>query len=274
MRLEGLYQEAIRLSREHQIPLSDFIYLLSQVTDLTASQIVLEKHRELENSELNIWRQFIERRLAGEPSQYITGIAWFWGRPFVVNPNCLIPRPETEGLVELIVKNVRSCSPRVLDIGTGSGAIAISLFFELDNPKVHAVDISEQALELAKENADRLGAEIQFHLGDLFPPEDLSFDLIVSNPPYISISEYQALESHIRLHEPRLALLAENDGLIFYEWILQKAREYLSPDGLIAFEIGANQANSIKSIAKNLRFCSVEIYQDLNDMDRYLLIRP
>ena len=216
----------------------------------------------------------LERLKNGEPVQYIVGNVDFYGYLLDVNRNVLIPRRETEELVEEVIKRVKSFdNPTIIDVGTGSGAIAISLSKEL-NAHVYASDISDDALVVAKRNASKNEANITFFQGDMLKPyieSNVKVDIIVSNPPYIK--ENEEIEEIVKNNEPHLALYAKNDGLEFYESILKDAKCILKDKYLIAFEIGYEQAEDIKMLAiKYLGNVNVEVKKDLSFKNRMLFV--
>lgn len=216
----------------------------------------------------------LERLKSGEPVQYIVGNVDFYGYLLDVNRNVLIPRRETEELVEEVIKRVKSFdNPTIIDVGTGSGAIAISLSKEL-NAHVYASDISDDALVVAKRNASKNEANITFFRGDMLKPyieSNVKVDIIVSNPPYIK--ENEEIEEIVKNNEPHLALYAKNDGLEFYESILKDAKCILKDKYLIAFEIGYEQAEDIKKLAiKYLGNVNVEVKKDLSFKNRMLFV--
>lgn len=216
----------------------------------------------------------IKRLENGEPVQYIVGNVDFYGYILNVNKDVLIPRRETEELVEEVIKRSKSFNnPTIIDIGTGSGAIAISLSKEL-NCHVYASDISNKALMVAKENAIKNNANITFLQGDMLKPfidNKIKVDIIVSNPPYIK--ENEEIEDIVKNNEPNIALYAKNNGLEFYESILKDANRVLKEKYLIAFEIGKTQGNDIKLLAhKYLGNVKVEIKKDLSLNDRFIFV--
>lgn len=271
MRIAEALREAESLATSASIPVADFHFLLSELTGLNNVELMLERETELDNNQQQQWKALCQRRLNGEPSQYIIGRAYFFGLEQTVNPAVLIPRPETEGLVELILKHTRP-GMRVLDIGTGCGAIALALKSIRPDLLVTAVDISVDAISVASDNAGRLGLEIDLKEADLFPQENERFDLIISNPPYISKHDYDRLPVHIREHEPQTALLAAEDGLIYYRRILEGFPGHAGPGALLAFEIGSTQADAIKAIARKQGLEKIEIFKDPAGLDRYVLI--
>lgn len=210
----------------------------------------------------------------GIPVQYIVGNTNFYGYEFIVNKDVLIPRRETEELVEEVIKrSIAFNNPEIIDVGTGSGAIAISLSKEL-NTNVYASDISSKALIVAKKNNTKLNADVSFFEGDMLEPyikNNIKTDIIVSNPPYIK--EDEQIEDVVYNNEPHMALFASNNGLEYYEKILRDAKKILKDKYLIAFEIGYTQANDIKCLVnKYLGNVNVEVKQDLSHKDRFIFV--
>ena len=213
----------------------------------------------------------IKRYENGEPVQYIVGDVDFYGNILKVDKRVLIPRFETEGLCEIALSYLSNTNLDVVDLGTGSGCIAITLKKKLPNINMDAVDISNDALELAKENAKLNNVEINFYNGDMLSPLDKKYDCIISNPPYIAYDE-EVMEI-VKNNEPNNALYADNNGLYFYEEILRNCKDYLKDKYYIFFEMGYSQGNSIKEIALKYLDCEVEIKKDLQDFDRYVIIK-
>jgi len=247
-------------------------YIISHVLGCKRFDLYVrfEEIVSLENRE-KIKKMVIERAKS-KPLQYVIGETEFYGHRFFVNESVLIPRPETEYLVEKIITEIDSYNT-ILDIGSGSGAIAITLKKELPYLSITAVDISASALKIATENAKLNQVEIEFIESDIFSKLNTKFDIIVSNPPYIPQKEYEALDKEILEYEPKLALLAEDDGLYFYRRILSEAKLYLNVNGKIYFEIGYNQSDRIKKIAENNGFTEIETLKDLNGFDRIMIIK-
>lgn len=213
----------------------------------------------------------IEKLKQGIPVQYIVGNVDFYGNVIEVNKNVLIPRYETEELVFRTYQRIKDIKNlKIIDLGTGSGCIAITLS-KLLNTSVDAVDISKEALEVAKRNAKNNNVNINFYLGDMLEPVTGKYDVIISNPPYIAYSE--EIMDIVKNNEPHLALYAENDGLACYEKILSTCSKYLNDDALIAFEIGQYQGEAIKQLAFKYLNCTVEIEKDYQDKDRYVFIK-
>lgn len=245
--------------------------IISHVLQMKRLDIYLHLEKEISDVQFNTVLKISARRKKHEPLQYILGETEFYGYKIKVSNNVLIPRPETELLVEKIIdneKNVRN----ILDIGTGSGAIAIALARNLNDIKIDAVDISETALKIAKQNTQLNNVEINFFQSDIFENVTGKYDLIISNPPYISQTEYELLPKEIKDHEPKSALQADNNGLYFYNKILQNAKEYLTESGKIYFEIGYDQAKKITGIAKENGFSNIQVFKDLNGFDRIMRI--
>jgi release factor glutamine methyltransferase len=218
--------------------------------------------------------QQIERRLAGEPIQYITGECEFFGMPFLVNRDVLIPRPETEHLVERVSELAPLfVNPRVVDVGTGSGAIAIAITHEWPGARVTAIDISERALEVAKTNAKRLGFEqrIRFLQGDLLAPvAGEQFEFVISNPPYVAADDRTSLAVEVRDHEPEMALFAGSSGLDIYKRLAPAGYDALVPGGYAVFEIGYGQAAAVADLLAAAGFCDVQFTKDLQGIDRVI----
>lgn len=217
----------------------------------------------------------LDRLKAGEPIQYILGKANFYGLYLNVNKSTLIPRPETEQLVDMIVKKYSRISDlRILDIGTGSGAIALALARNLPFSKLTAIDISKDAVKVAKENADSLKCNnIKFITADIFKfePEPESFDIIVSNPPYICLSEAEEMEDNVLEHEPHTALFVpDDDPLRYYRHIAMIAKTGLSPNGSLFFEINPLYSDQLKRLLEKSGFSDVEITKDTYNKERFI----
>lgn len=222
----------------------------------------------------------LERRRAGEPLQYITGECEFYGLPFRVTPDVLIPRPETEHLVEKALSlaaqlPANQISPaRILDVGAGSGAIAIAIAHSLPDADITATDISASALAPAEENARRNGVFIRFLQGDLLAPvAGETFHIIVSNPPYVAVSDRSTLAVEVRDFEPSLALFAGPDGLDIYRRLIPAAFNALTPGGYIVLEIGYGQSTAIEALLSASGFIDIESTLDLQQIPRVLSAR-
>jgi len=223
--------------------------LLSDALGLDRVGLYLNYDRPLTAAELALFRKGVSRRARREPLQYILGRVEFWSLPFVVNPAVLIPRPDTEILVEEALKRA-SAGAAILDVGTGSGAIAVALAHELPEAAVEGVDISPEALEVASENARRNGVDgrVRFRKTDLGSLPEGPFDLIVSNPPYIPGGELVALMPEVRDFEPRLALDGGGDGLDCYRLLAHQAPSRLRSGGWLLLETGVGQASAVQKL--------------------------
>jgi release factor glutamine methyltransferase len=210
------------------------------------------------------------RRLRGEPIQYITGQAEFYGLRFAVRPGVLIPRPETEHLVEEAMRLAGGLNaPRILDIGSGSGAIAVALAHELPEAMVTSVDISPDALAIARENAVANEVRVRFVLGDLLGPvAGERFDLIVSNPPYVPEGDRESLAVEVREHEPALALFAGADGLVIYRRLIPEARGHLAGGGWLLLEIGHGQQAAVEGLLEAAGYGGIHFLADYQGIER------
>ena len=226
-----------------------------------------------------MFRNLIARRLQWEPVAYITGRKEFWTFVLEVNSSVLIPRPDTEIIVEEalnICRKIESSEIKILDIGTGSGAIALALAAEIAGAKVVATDISEAAVNLAKKNAAALGLKekIDFRHGNLFEPVNGFFDIIICNPPYISAREYEKLPTGVKDYEPREALWAGKSGLEFYEKLIYQAAAFLQKNGWLLLEIGAKQESGVRGIMEAAGFYdSIEMRRDYAGLPRVIKAR-
>jgi len=255
--------------------------LLGHALALTREEIVLAGDLRLLPEQVRRYKEFLLRRRRREPIAYILGRQEFWSLDFHVTPDVLIPRPETERLVEIALELAREFSKAqpltILDISTGSGAIAVSLAKELPASMIWATDISGAALKIAGGNARRSGVADRIHFlhGDLFAPVDEAagrFDLIVSNPPYIRSEEIDTLEPEVSRWEPRGALDGGVDGLDFYRRIASQAFSYLAPRGAVALEIGADMGKEVANIfAEVANYADVSVYRDYADRDRVIV---
>jgi release factor glutamine methyltransferase len=246
--------------------------LLLHILHKNKAWLITHPDKELTEAETHSYSDFVTRRQRGEPLQYIIGETEFYRMPFLVTPDVLIPRPETEHLVEKA--GGLACAfrkPRFVDVGTGSGAIAIALAHDWPHADVTAIDASEAALEVACSNAERTGFadRIRFLQGDLLSPvANEQFDIIVSNPPYVPTTDRDSLSVEVRDHEPSLALFAGADGLDIYRRLIPQAFAHLVPGGFIALEIGYNQSNSMRDLLSASGFQTIEFVSDLQGIPR------
>lgn len=258
---------------------SFFFILTEYLHNLKRVDVALNPNFELSDEEVDKWNSILTELQQEKPIQYITCEAWFYGLQFEVNENTLIPRPETEELVEWILNSPITHYPTpitILDIGTGSGCIPISLKANLPQANVSAIDVSEKALEVAKKNAASNKVEINFIQANILEVEDLSqltssiinhpssYNIIVSNPPYVRNLEKQEIKKNVLDFEPHLALFVEDtDALLFYRKIAQLALKNLSPNGLLFFEINQYLGKETVELLKNLGFKNIELKKDM-----------
>lgn len=238
--------------------------------------LYLQFERPLSQDQVNTLRECIMRRARHEPVQYIVGDTDFRNLTLKCDVRALIPRPETEELVDFVLEKLNAIRPkgasvRVLDLGTGTGAIALSIATERPNTQVVAVDKSADALTLARENAATLKSpvSVEFLQSDWFENVTGIFDVIVSNPPYLTQAEWECAQPEVRDHEPLSALVADNAGLADLEKILRHARKHLVPDGFVAFETGIAQHDALAEIARSCGFEKTESVNDLSDRPRF-----
>ncbi|WP_044476777.1 peptide chain release factor N(5)-glutamine methyltransferase [Oceanobacillus massiliensis] len=252
--------------------------LLQHHLNVTRSQFYMLMQEPVSGEIAEMFKaQIVKHAETGIPVQHLTGYESFYGRDFTVNEHVLIPRPETEELVLHIIDSAgqpaNSNQPlTIVDIGTGSGIIAITLALELPEAKVYASDISKDALAIARQNAKRLGADVTFLQGDFLEPiidEQIKADIIVSNPPYIAREEAPLLSDTVKNFDPELALFAEKNGLAAYQKIIMQAPEAVNADALIAFEIGHKQGRAVRALIKGtFPGSAVTTIQDINKKDR------
>lgn len=261
---------------KHQIPSArlDAEVLLSQVLGLNRIQLYMQFEKALHPEELKNYKALIQRRIQDEPTAYIIGEKEFWSRSFEVGPGVLIPRPDTERLVEVIFNETGNDEKnKILDLGCGSGILAITLQCEWPSSIITGIDLSDEALEFAKRNAKKHhSSQINFLKKDILNDnfdEFENFDLIVSNPPYIATKTIETLDKNIRDYEPKQALDGGADGLRFYKTISNLALKILKQKGWLAVEIGDDQGQSVSQIFKN--FQSVQVFQDYTGADRVIL---
>lgn len=298
------FQELSSLYDEKEIE-SFFYLILENFHQIKRIDLALNPQMEMNDKQLLYWERVLADLKKQKPIQYILGETEFYGLPFLVNENTLIPRPETEELVELIIKqNSKSEIPpepkvngaklnsklKILDIGTGSGCIAISLVKNISNVEVYAIDISEEALETAKKNAQINQVEIHFIQADILkinnleqlptsnpklethnPKLETQFDIIVSNPPYVRNLEKQEINPNVLEYEPHLALFVEDeDALIFYRKIAQLALKSLSPNGRLYFEINQYLGKETVELIESFGFKNVVLHKDIYGNDRMI----
>ena len=277
--------DALKNIQDEQEIESFFFILTEYLHNLKRIDVALNPDFEISDAAIEKWNAILAQLQQEKPIQYITREAWFYGLRFEVNENTLIPRPETEELVEWIIESqkskVKSQKFEILDIGTGTGCIPISLKANLPHVNVSAIDVSEKALEVARRNAVSNKVEINFIQTNILEVEDLSqlqtpnfqlptsFDIIVSNPPYVRNLEKEEIKKNVLDYEPHLALFVEDtDALLFYRKIAQLALKNLAPNGLLFFEINQYLGKETVELLKNLGLKNIELKKDIYGNDR------
>lgn len=262
---------------EYSNPQQETRLILSQLLGVDRSYLYAHGGQEVSLEDQDKFIQIIERRKSGEPLQYILGTQEFMGIDFKVGKGVLIPRGDTELLVDKIIRfideELKDQAYRMLDIGVGSGAIALSTAYHRPGGEILGVDISKEALMIAEENRRNLGLDnVRFIESDLFSSigdEYLeSFNIIASNPPYIPDAEKETLQKEVRMHEPGIALFGGEDGLDYYRKITAEAKKYLVDGGMLIYEIGVRQGTDVAEIMKKNGFSAVTISMDLENRDR------
>jgi len=260
--------------RGNPSPRLDAELLLGLVLAVDRIRLVLDAARPLTTEELSAYRELIKRRRRGEPIAYIRGEREFYGRRFVVDRRVLVPRPDTETLVEVALQRTRpnALYGRALDLCTGSGCVAIAFAGERRNWRITGSDLSEDALAVARENALRLGSiwGLRWLSGDLFAPlaKAERFELITANAPYIPAQEIATLDADVRDFEPRLALDGGADGLVLIRRIVDEAREFLTPGGVLALEVGHDQAAAVDALLREFAYSRIERRRDYGGHER------
>ena len=254
-----------RLNAEH---------LLAHVLDRKRLELYLEFERKLDEVELKPLRDLVRRRGEGEPLQYLLGTVEFCGHTFLCDKRAMVPRPETEELVEFVKSEIRNPKSEILDVGTGSGVIALSLAAKFPEAEVHAVDVSDDALALARENATRLGLSerVCFAKGNLLETIEGDFDLIVANLPYVSTQDRQSLSREV-LRDPEVALFAGERGDELVRRLIEQASAHLRPGGLLALEIGVDQSAALLSFLAEKNYDDIASKSDYSSTTRFLFAR-
>lgn len=249
--------------------------LLQHILQTNYSGLMMRMHDDITDDQFEQLRLYVEEHSKGRPVQYITGVEEFYGRTYTVDESVLIPRPETEELIEGALQRIHRLfadqpNIKLADIGTGSGAIAITMKLEYPQAFVTATDISEAALKTAQKNAKHLQADIDFRLGDLTEPISMEkWDVILSNPPYIAFDEAKEMSDVVLEHEPHNALFAEEDGLILYRKLAETLPNLVNKPALIGVEIGYTQGEAVANFFKtSFPQAKIEIVKDINKKNR------
>ncbi len=270
------WQDSLRRGEEFlagaNIPDSsaDAWYLLEYCAKIDRTWFLLNREKEIPQGVDQKYQELLKKRSLHIPLQHLTGEQEFMGLPFHVNENVLIPRQDTETLVEEVLKIVKP-GDKILDLCTGSGCIVISIAKLAHGVSGVGADLSEEALQVARKNAQALQAGVSFLHSDLFEKVEGTFDCIVSNPPYIASGDIPGLMEEVRDHEPHMALDGKEDGLFFYRKIIEEAKLYLKKHGWLCFEIGCDQAQAVSAMMKQNGYEHIRVIQDLAGLDRVVM---
>ncbi|MGA7614661.1 MAG: peptide chain release factor N(5)-glutamine methyltransferase [Thermoanaerobaculia bacterium] len=270
MNIRELRQRYRREALREGVSPRDVDLLLGDALEVSLVHLVSHDEETIENEALRRFTGWIERRFDGEPLQYIRGRCEFFGREFLVDPRVLIPRPETEILVEAALDRAPA-GARVLDVGTGSGEIALTLAAERADLITFASDVSVGALAMARRNASRIGTTTRFVASDVLASIRGRFELIVSNPPYVNAEAIESLQREVRDHEPRVALTPGGNGLQVIESLFSDSKEHLRPGGFLIMEIGFDQAAAVQRLAENCGWRIDTILDDLAGIPRIVV---
>jgi len=272
--LKKVFRQYISLLKDNGVESSemDVLLLFNFALDTTSDQYIFADDRQISKFELKRIKTLIDRRARHEPVAKIIGKKLFWDHSFYVDVNVLDPRPETELLVQAVLNNA-GAARTILDLGTGSGCVAISLALMLKQVSVSASDISKKALLIARRNAAENGAKVNFVISDWFSSFSKRFDIIVSNPPYISSSDFTRLPNNVRSYDPKLALVGGRDGLDCYRKIAQSLSLHLNNDGLAFFEIGFGQKQCVTNIFSQEGLSVVNVWNDINRLERVICVK-
>lgn len=277
MTIKDIIQKSIKELENSQTALLDIELILCSILNVDRLYIHINIDKTLNEGEINRFNCMLKERKTGRPMAYILGVREFMGMDFLVKEGVLIPRPDTEILVEEIIDICKDInSPTIVDIGTGSGAISVSLAKYINNSFVYSLDISDIPLEVGKINAEKneVDNRIKFLKSDVFSAlenTDLKFDVVVSNPPYIRKQDIDDLDKDVKDYEPILALDGGDDGLIFYRKITRDSLKFLNIKGILGFEVGYDQAEDVKNIMIQNNFKNIRIIKDLAGIDRVVI---
>ncbi|MEM8568127.1 MAG: peptide chain release factor N(5)-glutamine methyltransferase [Bacteroidota bacterium] len=255
---------------EEEVSAISYLILENQF-GINRAEVIVDRSLNLSSKELKALHEFIDRVNNNEPLQYILGEAEFYGRKFIVDLSVLIPRPETEELVNLIIKENKGKKIKFLDIGTGSGCIPITLSKELKETKAYAIDVDPRTIKTARANASKFDVNVEFMLIDILTEgiPNSPYDVIVSNPPYIRESERAAMKENVKDHEPSKALfVVDNDPLLFYRRIAELSKEALKDGGRMYFEVHEDYGEDVQIMLDVLDFKEVKLIKDLSEKDR------
>ncbi len=268
------YQQALKIAEQKLVEQNiedaslDAWLLMEHITGMSRARYYVDCFSEMSKEHEEMYFAYIEKRMQRIPLQHITGVQEFMGLEFCVNEHVLVPRQDTEILVESVDKLVRNEEACVLDMCTGSGCIAISLKVRNPQIKCTAVDISDEALKVAVKNAKRHQSDIKFIKSDMFEAVDGEYDIIVSNPPYIPTHVIEELEEEVRLHDPFGALDGKEDGLYFYRILASESKKHLNDNGKLYMEIGPDQSEDVENLLKEAGFEEICTQKDLAGLDR------
>ena len=279
MKIKDIINYGVAMIKNTESPSLETQMMIAKVIEKDRLYIMLNLEEDIDESKVEIIKTMIDKRKSSYPLQYILGEREFWGMDFKVSEGVLIPRQDTEILIEETLKklkdNKHKSNLKGFEIGVGSGIISITLLKEIETLTMIGVDINDKAIELTKANA--LKHEVSDRLcilnSNLFEKinKENQFDFIISNPPYIETKVIDSLQEDIKQHEPKLALQGGEDGLDFYRAIIEQSKSYISPEGFIAFEIGYNQAEAVKKIFVENGYPNVTIAKDLAGFDRVVI---
>lgn len=275
--IRKIIEKSIKELENNQTSRLDIELILCKVLNVNRVHIHINIDNNLNENEISEFNKFLNERKNGRPMAYILGYREFMGMDFLVKEGVLVPRPDTEILVEEVIdicKNINN--PSIVDIGTGSGAISVSLAKYIKDSNIYSLDISDIPLEVGKINAENNGVDskITFLKSDLFSAlenTDIRFDVVVSNPPYIRKKDIDYLDTDVKDYEPILALDGGEDGLLFYRKISKDSLKFLKNNGILAFEVGHDQADDVKNIMIQNNFKNIKIIKDLADIDRVVI---
>jgi len=262
----------LRLSNNNN-PIFEAHQILKSALNLSESDLLIKGDQKLTTIQIQTINDMLERRIKKEPLQYILGSQEFMSLEFMVTPNTLIPRADTETLVEYLLEEMQNKTFSLLDIGTGTGCIPLSIAYYNQNAAVRGIDISVEALEIAKKNCEQLNLKdraVFEQIDILTKTPSGKFDIVTSNPPYIKSCEIPKLQDDVKNYEPHLALDGGADGLMFYRRICELAHTLLNKDGMLVFEIGFDQGKAVFELVQE-KFCEVEIIKDLCKNDRVVV---